>query len=197
VSVPCGTLAAKMGIARDELLDRVVAEVAAHGLADRSMRELATAVGSSHRMLLYHFGSRDGLVAAIVDAVEAAQRETLRALASVADSPADLVRRLWAQVSSPELRPFVRLFFETLATQARTPGTAADPTREWLDTVRTLGPVAAGYDDVDTRAGIAVMRGLLVDVLATGDVEAATEALERYLAAVELRDRDATIGDGA
>ena len=44
-----------------------------------------------------------------------------------------------------------------------------------------LGPVADGSDDTDTRLGIAVVRGLLVDVLATGDVDAATAALERYL----------------
>jgi AcrR family transcriptional regulator len=176
-----------MGIARDELLERILAEVAAGGLADRSMRELAAGAGTSHRMLLYHFGSREGLVAAIVAATEAAQRDTLRALAADADSPAALVRRLWAQVSSPELRPFVRLFFETLATQARTPGRATDPTEEWLDAVQSLGPVADGYDDTDTRLGIAVMRGLLVDVLATGDVTAATAALERYLALAEAR----------
>jgi AcrR family transcriptional regulator len=180
-SVPTGTVLDKMGTARDELLERIVAEVAVHGLADRSMRELAAGVGSSHRMLLYHFGSRDGLVAAIVAATEAAQRDALRELAVDADSPADLVRRLWTRVSSPELRPFVRLFFETLATQARTPGAATDPTADWLEAVRGLGPVAGGYDDTDTRLGIAVMRGLLVDVLATGDVAAAAAALERYL----------------
>ena len=168
--------------ARDDLLERVLTEVAAHGLADRSMREIATAIGSSHRMLLYHFGSRDGLVAAVVAATEARQRDAMRALAVEADSPADLVRRQWAMVSSPELRPFVRLFFETLATQARTPGGAGDPTAPWIDAVHELGPVADGYDDVDTRLGIAVVRGLLIDVLATGDVDAATAALERHLA---------------
>src|SRR6476620_12522525 len=109
-----------MADARDDLLERVLPEVAADGLADRSMREIATAIGSSHRMLLYHFGSRDGLVAAIVAATEAAQRDRLRELATTTDSPAELVRRLWASVAAPELRPFVRLFFETLATQAPT-----------------------------------------------------------------------------
>jgi AcrR family transcriptional regulator len=175
-----------MGDAKDELLERIVAEVAVHGLADRSMREVAAAVGSSHRMLLYHFGSRAGLVAAVVAATEAAQRESLRRLAVDAESPADLVRQLWAQVSAPGLRPFVRLFFETLATQSRTPGTVTDPTADWLDTVHGLGPVAAGSDDTDTRLGIAVVRGLLIDVLATGDVDAATAALERYLASREV-----------
>jgi AcrR family transcriptional regulator len=173
-----------MGDARDDLLDRIVAEVAAHGLADRSMRDVAAAVDSSHRMLLYHFGSREGLVAAVVAAVEAAQRDTMRTLAADADSPAELVRALWTVVSSPELRPFVRLFFETLAAQSRTPGASFDLTDDWLVTAATLGPEFHEYDEIETRLGIAVMRGLLVDVLATGDTAAATDALERHLTRV-------------
>ena len=68
-----------MGDARSELLDRIVDEVAQHGIGDRSLRDLAAAVGSSHRMLLYHFGSRAGLVAAIVVEVEARQRSLMSA----------------------------------------------------------------------------------------------------------------------
>jgi AcrR family transcriptional regulator len=170
---------------RDDLLERIVAEVAANGLADRSLRDVATAVGSSHRMLLYHFGSREGLVAAIVASTEARQRDTMRALATRAHSPAELVRALWAVVSSPELRPFVRLFFETLATQSRGDGASFDLTADWLVTAHELGPEFAAYDEVETRLGIAVMRGLLIDVLATGDTATATDALERYLERVE------------
>jgi AcrR family transcriptional regulator len=171
-----------MDSARDALLARVVDEVAAHGLTDRSLRDLAAAAGTSHRMLIYHFGSREGLVAAVVGHVEATQRQALRELAEVADGPADLVRRLWARVSSPELRPFVRLFFESLAA---TRGTDAGDrlTAPWL---ADAGPVGAQLgletDPVDLRLGVAVTRGLLVDVLATGDATAATESLERFLA---------------
>src|SRR6478609_10415467 len=62
---------------RDELTRRLVMEVAIHGLGDRSLRDLAAAVGTSHRMLLYHFGSRDGMVTAVVEMVEADQRAVL------------------------------------------------------------------------------------------------------------------------
>ena len=55
---------------RDALLRRVVAAAADGGLARRSLRDLAAHVGTSHRMLIHHFGSRDGLLAAVVDAVE-------------------------------------------------------------------------------------------------------------------------------
>ena len=92
-----------------------MAEAAANGLADRSLRDLATAAGTSHRMLLFHFESRAGLVSAIVDAVESAQRDLLDELAEQVSSPAELVLALWNRVSSREMRPFVRLFFECVA----------------------------------------------------------------------------------
>ena len=56
-----------MNDARTRLLERIVADVGANGLGDRSLRDLAVAVGSSHRMLHYHFGSRAGVVTALVE----------------------------------------------------------------------------------------------------------------------------------
>ncbi|MGZ5365628.1 MAG: helix-turn-helix domain-containing protein, partial [Mycobacterium sp.] len=55
---------------RQELLDAVVEEFAARGIGDRSLRDVAAAVGTSHRMLLHHFGSRNELLLAIVGEVE-------------------------------------------------------------------------------------------------------------------------------
>ncbi len=66
-------------------------------------------------MLLYHFGSRAGLVSAIVESVESAQRALLAELAPDATGPHDLAMKLWRQVSAPEMLPFVRLFFECVA----------------------------------------------------------------------------------
>jgi AcrR family transcriptional regulator len=164
--------------ARADLLDRIVAEVAAGGLGDRSLRDIASAIGSSHRMLLYHFGSRAGLVAAIVDSVESAQRDLLRELAAGADDARSLVLALWERVSSPELRPFVRLFFEAVATTA---GAGDRVTGPWLEDARQAGTlVGAGFDPAEVRLGVAVVRGLLVDVLVSGDAGPATEALRRF-----------------
>jgi AcrR family transcriptional regulator len=59
---------------REQLLQAAIAYVAANGVTDVSLRELARAIGSSHRMLIYHFGSKEGLLVAIVQAVEEATR---------------------------------------------------------------------------------------------------------------------------
>jgi AcrR family transcriptional regulator len=162
---------------RAQLLERVVAEVAANGLADRSLRDLAEAVGSSHRMLLYHFGSRAGLVAAIVESTEAAQRALLAELAHEVEDPAELVRALWARVSAPEMLPFVRLFFECVGLTGGERLT--DP---WLAVSATVGrQIGLDTNEDELRLGVAVTRGLLIDVLATGDAGPATRSLERFL----------------
>lgn len=179
-----------MGDARANLLSQLIDEVAAHGLTDRSLRELAVAAGTSHRMLLYHFGSREGLVAAIVAEVEARQRAVMLELARTCETPVELVRALWSRVSSPQLRPFVRLFFESLAATARRDGNDDSITAPWIDdgdaVARLLGMPP---DRAELRLGIAVTRGLLIDVLATGDTAAATESLDRFL---EMWDRSAS-----
>jgi AcrR family transcriptional regulator len=177
---------------RDRLLAATIAYVARHGLADLSLRTLAEAVGTSHRMLIYHFGSKEGLLAEVVAAVEANQRGVLAELARSALPPRVAMRAFWQDVSSEDKREHVRLFFELVAQAlAGRPGT--ERLREtlvepWLEVVSQQGELL-GLDPEAARAqarlGMAVTRGLLVDLLATGDragVDAAMELfLERFL----------------
>lgn len=170
-----------MAAARDALLTRVIADVAANGLSDRSLRDVAASVGTSHRLLLYHFGSRPGLVSAVVERVESDQRAALRALADGISDPAELVRALWRQVSDESVRPLVRLFFESVAYTAQRPD-AERLTGSWLDESEGItSDLGIAFDAVDIRLGIAVVRGLLIDVVVTGDVAAADASLERFL----------------
>lgn len=170
-----------MRVGREGLLTKIVDDVAQHGLEDRSLRDVAHAVGTSHRMLLYHFGSRTGLIEAIVGEMEERERAYVRDLAATVETPAELLRALWHQLVSPEILPFVGLFFEMVALASR--GPATDLTSPWLS---DAGPIAeklgTAMDDDEARMCIAVVRGLLVDVLTTGDVEPATRSLDAFLA---------------
>ena len=104
-------------------------------------------------------------------------RETLVEMARMHPEPGDLALALWRQVSAPELRPFVRLFFECVAITG-----GKGLTEPWLevssDVASTIG---AETDDDDLRLGVALTRGLLIDVLASGDAAPATRALERFV----------------
>lgn len=155
------------------------------GIADLSLRELATAIGTSHRMLLYHFGSREGLLVAVAGAVEDAQRANLPAggITTRADA-----RRAWQHFSDPELGPAERLFFElyahALLGRPGTEGFLEANVEPWISTIADVW-VKAGMDNsaarAEARLAMAVTRGLLLDLLATGDRDGATEAFERYL----------------
>jgi AcrR family transcriptional regulator len=172
------------------LLDAVIAHLGQHGLGDLSLRQLAPAVGTSHRMLIYHFGSKEGLLIAVVQEVEARQRAALVGfdLAS-ADRPEDLVRGLWARLADPTLGPLERLFFE-LYGQALGGHPAFAPFLDgivdsWIEPAarlgRRLGLAPAEARD-EARLGLAVTRGLLLDLLATGDRAAVDRAMDRYIA---------------
>jgi AcrR family transcriptional regulator len=172
--------------ARDALLAKAMGHVAAHGLSDLSLRELAAAIGTSHRMLIYHFGGREGLVAAIVAAMEAQQRDALATLAEGAISPRQLIESQWAQLTDPALRPFVALFFEVLALAVHgRPGTEGfldQLTDPWLALAADLADRLDLFTDIDElRLGVAVSRGLLIEVLASGEVEGPTASLHRFL----------------
>ena len=175
-----------MGTAREDLLDRAIAHVSAHGISDVSLRALATAIGTSHRMVLYHFGSREGLLAAIVERVEATQRDALAELATTAGSPRALIEAQWAQLTDPALRPIICLFFELvgLALHDR-PGTAGfldGLTDPWLVLAERLAiELDASTDRDELRLGVAVTRGLLLEAVTSGDVDGATRSLHAFL----------------
>lgn len=173
---------------RQRLLDAVIAYVAVHGLHDISLRELAAAIGSSHRMLIYHFGSKEGLTVAIVEEVEERQRQFFATFAAdLSVDPIEAGRAFWRQVADPSLNQNVRLFFELYgqAIQGR-PGTEHFLDRivdAWVEplTEYWVGRGAPRETArVDARLGVAVIRGLLLDLVATGDRAAVDAAFERY-----------------
>jgi AcrR family transcriptional regulator len=164
---------------RRQLLGTLVEEFAVGGVGDRSLRDVAAAVGTSHRMLLHHFGSREAMLVAIVEEVE---RRQMTVLPDLPTNPADHFIAMWADVRRPELRPFERLFFECYARAANgeppfdrmVPGAVDD----WMSLTEGLVEPAAA------RLGLAVIRGLLLDLVATGDeagVDAAAQAFAKLL----------------
>jgi AcrR family transcriptional regulator len=170
--------------ARERLLAAAVDHALEAGIADLSLRQLAAAIGTSHRMLIYHFGSREGLLVAVTQAVEEQQRA---ALMESGLTPED-ARRSWQRLSDPALWPQERLFFElyayALLGRPGTEGFLDGIVESWVAPVADA-LVRVGADEqtarADARLGVAVVRGLLLDLLATGDRAGVNEAYERFL----------------
>jgi AcrR family transcriptional regulator len=177
-------LAVRTSQARERLLAAAVGHALEHGIADLSLRQIAAAIGTSHRMLIYHFGSREGLLVAVTQAVE----EQQKAAFSQAEMTPEGARRSWQRLSDPQMWPQERLFFElySLALRGR-PGTEGfldGIVESWVSLI-AAALVQAGADErtarADARLTVAVARGLLLDLLATGDRAGVTEAYERFL----------------
>lgn len=176
-----------VGESRQALLGRVVDHLTQTGSADISLRQLAAAVGTSHRMLLYHFSSADALLTAVVLEVEQRMRTWFFAVAGADDiSLRDLSYAMWKRVSAVELEGAVQLFFSLytrLLEQQRSDEVADLLVTSWIEPAAAFlieRGVPAERARQLARLGTAATRGLLLDVLATGDREAADAAARAY-----------------
>jgi AcrR family transcriptional regulator len=155
---------------RTTTLAKAADYVLEHGLADLSLRPLARALDTSPRMLLYDFGSKERLVHEILAEIRRRERSML-------DADAHTLDDVWRWISAPERTPFLRLFFEAYV--AALGRDEAQPyVRDWLRYLeeRWTPPV----DEATATLMVAVVRGLLLDLLATGERSRTDAALRRF-----------------
>lgn len=180
---------------RERLRGLVADHCVANGIADLTLRGVAEAVGSNNRMLLYYFGSKDGLILEAL--MEAMSRfpQLQGVFASLDDRRLPLTDRLlgaWRSISAEENLPYLRLFFEVfgLATQRpdRFGGFLDSVGNEWTQRVaaalRSEG-VPTAESRLLAREVVAVWRGLQFDLIATGDrrsIQRTYEAVARNVA---------------
>lgn len=175
---------------RQRLLEATLDHFAREGIGDTSLRGIAEAVGTSHRMLIYHFGTREGLLAEVTREVEARQRAAMTATYDAGLPPLEAAATYWEDTVEATLR-YGPLFFELAAHAMQGKDHAATFRDEliaaWLPSVVELCR-AIGIDEdqaeVHARLALAGARGLLMDLLVTGDraeVTRAADLLNRLL----------------
>jgi AcrR family transcriptional regulator len=172
-----------------ELLDAIVGHLITHGVAELSLRPLAKAVGSSPRVLLYYFGSKEEMVVKALARLRERQRTTYSQMkADSSDSPSKACRAIWKHMSAPDSEPLFRLFFEAYVLALRHP-------RRFRDFLHTaiedwLGFLAAplcckGYEQTEARAFATIVlagfRGFMLDYCASRDRQRLDRALELWL----------------
>ena len=170
---------------REAFLVGAVEQVLRNGVSGLSLRPLAAALGTSDRMLLYYFGSRerlleavldlvgDGLVAALSDAVPQGRSE-----------PDMLLRELWSIARDPVVEPVLRLYVEILgqaaAQVAPFPAAARRAAHRWLDWMQDRVDVPTAQRQEAAAALLATIDGLLLLHLAVGS-DVADRAARRLL----------------
>jgi AcrR family transcriptional regulator len=162
-----------------ELLEAAYRYALAHGLADLSLRPLATAIGSSPRVLLYLFGSKDGLIQALLERARADELAMLEDLSR--DRPGTSLEgaalEIWTWLADPAHRSLLVLWVEGYSRSLVEPGGpwtnfANQTVADWLDVLAAYQPAQARRTVAGRaqRTGVlALLRGALLDLLATGD----------------------------
>jgi AcrR family transcriptional regulator len=174
---------------REQLLNAALARASQGGIADLSLRQIAGELGTSHRMVIYHFGSKEGLLAAVSSAVEQQQRDTLAALGSDPSlTPVEAAMRMWERFADPALWPLERLFFDLYAQalqgKEHLAGFLDSALEPWFaPTIEAQAARGMPRDEARAlaRLGVAVTRGLLLDLLATGDRAGVDAAMRMFL----------------
>jgi len=169
---------------RDRLLDAAIDHFGRNGIGDTSLRGIAEALGTSHRMLIYHFGSREGLLAEVTREVEARQRVAMTATYDADLPPLEAAARYWEQTVEATLR-YGPLFFELAAhaMQGKQHASAlrAELISAWLPSVselcRAIG-IPERQAEAHARLALGAARGLLLDLLISGDREEVARAAD-------------------
>jgi AcrR family transcriptional regulator len=184
---------------RAELLAAVVGMLLDNGAASFSLRTAAVAAGTSHSMLLYHFGSQETLLREALHVIRERRLNGLRSMAR--RRPRDLravVALLGRQ--TPELRVLRQAFGLAQVDPDRYGGIAADAVHDDLEVVvELLGDLLGEKLSAPGTATLvaAALRGLVFDHLATGDqarIADAAAVLQRLVDAVDAAAaNDATV----
>jgi AcrR family transcriptional regulator len=167
---------------RARLLDLIVEHVTEAGITDLTLRSLAAAIGTSHQLLNYHFGGRDELIGAVMSSLRADMVTDLRTIAARRDGG---LLDVWRALSEPTPRHL--LLFQCIGLALTDPNHygdfASDILQDWMSATQPLlverGLDPAGAETLATLV-VAAMRGLSLDMLATGDTQR-TEAAVRLL----------------
>jgi len=171
---------------RAKLLLKSQALLAERGrLSDLTLRKLAEHLGTSHRMLIHHFGSRDGFLAALLSELRRQEQAALRAAADGTYQDAlQLLERLYLD---PAHEPRIAAFFYVLGLAVQNP----EPYRDFLDSLEdwttlftTLGERdGLAHEAARARAQALVwtVRGLLVKGITTGDRQQALDELRSVI----------------
>jgi AcrR family transcriptional regulator len=169
--------------ARSELTDRAVSLVLESGFGDGSLRSMAARLDTSHRMLIYHFGSAQAFWDAVLREL---QRRDLEAMAVT--SSMESLEKTWERLTRAPSVSIFRVLFQLHGEALADPEGYADFLEQfvggWLEAIERGLRKHAGLKPAEARLharlNLAVIRGLMLDLITTGDLEATTAALHAF-----------------
>lgn len=171
---------------KDELLEAAIGYLTSHGLAELSLRPLAAEIGSSARLLIYHFGSKEGLLTEVLEALHDRLRRSFAKL-TAAGQNAPPIKAFWNCATRGETFAQLKLLYELQVLGARNPSVYGRYLERhafsWLELVQTALPEPQRTPAMATLM-VAVFDGLFLELMSTGDRARTSRALDDFIAIV-------------
>jgi len=172
-----------------ELLDAINGYLMKHGVSGLSLRPLAKAVGSSPRVLLYHFGSKEAMIDRVLAHIREQQRTRYAQMSPASAFPVSAgCHQIWQNMTAPESESGFRLFFEVYSLALRHPrrfaGFLRNTVEDWLEFMVTpMCREGCRRDDARALATVVLagFRGFMIDYCATRDGRRLDRALDLWL----------------
>jgi AcrR family transcriptional regulator len=183
---------------RAELLDALVDYAIERGFSELSWRPIACALGVSPTTLVHHFGSKEQMIEAILGRLRERMFAATAGRAGEQPDLATAARAVWDRVSDPRQAAEFRLFFAVYGQALQAPEQFAvfldRVVADWMGALcEAQGPGTDAASAARTATlVIATIRGLLLDLLTTGDRDRVQDAAGSFLATLGSSSSSAT-----
>jgi AcrR family transcriptional regulator len=177
---------------KQALVDQLIAYLIEHGVADLSLRPMAKQIGTSARMLVFHFGNKQQLIAEVFVEMQARLRASLARLRPDPRSRGGrpLLRVFWDWATSPENLGHLRLQYQLQVLAAHNPVVYArylhPNAAAWVEVIVAALPPGS-RDRAFATLIAAVFDGLFLELMSTGDLARTTQALDCFISRIHRR----------
>lgn len=176
-----------MSSRKSELRDAALAYLLEHGVANVSLRPMAAQLGTSARILMFHFKSKEGLLQEVLQELHSRLQSSFLRMSSAApgsrrDAP---LKRFWQWATRKQNLQCLRLLYELQIVAVQNPAEYGrylkKASLDWQAIVFNTLSESVRSDTMSTLC-IAVFDGLLLELINTGDRARLTRALDRFIA---------------
>ena len=168
---------------KEELLERCLAAAIEVGALDSSINAIAKSIGTSGRMLVYHFGSKHELERQLIGLLETRLREKLWSFQGVslegADSLAQPLLEMWRHLTSQEMHGLLKLTMElnqrAIQGDSETQRFLEQESQKWVDSLFNLT-----NDKTTALSLFHLFQGAILDFLTTGNAQRGQQTIQAF-----------------
>ena len=169
-----------------ELLNAALKYLMSHGVANASLRPIAAELGTSPRILMFHFKSKEGLLQNVIEELNSRLQRSLESTLNHNPGPERVapLKVFWQWATSKRNLPDLRLLYEVQIIALQNPAQYGPylkkASADWHDIAVQSMSGSLRNSSMATIC-LAVFDGLMLELMTTGEHRRLTEALDQFI----------------